>query len=134
MVTTEEFVKALGEVYISKKSDAEVHNLCEFARQRGWLEEQDMLLWNRGIERRQAARIIHEFLRIEFLIPDLRDWSNAKKLKDLYDCRVCAKHVAQVVERGIMPPIEPDRFMLLRQVYEGDLQDILERLNKVITE
>lgn len=134
MVTTEEFVKALGEVYISEKPDAEVHNLCEFARQRGWLEEQDLLLWNRGIERRQAARIIHEFLRIEFLILDLRDWSNAKKLKDLYDCRVCAKHVAQVVERGIMPPIEPDRFMLLRQVYEGDLQDILERLNKVITE
>ena len=30
------------------------------------------------------------------------DMSGAKGLKDLYDCRVCANHIAQVYMRGIM--------------------------------
>ena len=30
------------------------------------------------------------------------DISGAAALKDLYDCRVCANHVAQVYTRGIM--------------------------------
>ena len=33
---------------------------------------------------------------------DIGDISQAYKLKDLFDCRVCANHVAQVYLRGIM--------------------------------
>lgn len=132
MITTKQFVNALEEVYISKKKEASTEDFISYGRHRGWLDEQNIIQWEQNIERRHAAVIFHEFLRIEFGVEDLRDWSNANKLKDLYDCRVCAKHVAQVVERQIMPPLEPKRFMLLRPVSEDDFIIMLERLKNVI--
>lgn len=132
-------INALHEVYITKKQTITIQNFVDYGRHRGWLEEQDVNLGD-GVggsfflDRRSTARIIHEFLRIEFAIPELRDWSHAHKLKDLYDCRVCAKHVAQMVERNIMPPLETDRFMLLRPVSEAELPEIINRINKVIDE
>ena len=35
-------------------------------------------------------------------ISDLQDISKADELRDLYDCRVCANHIAQVYLRDIM--------------------------------
>ena len=42
------------------------------------------------------------YLLKETKIPDLKDISKAYELTDLFDCRVCATHVAQVYCRGIM--------------------------------
>lgn len=69
---------------------------------KGWLEEADFIGAGQAIERRIAARIIHQFLRIECGEPDEEKWQSVSDLKDLYDCRTCVNHVAQVFTKGIM--------------------------------
>ncbi len=54
--------------------------------------------------RRDAARLIHLYLKKQG-VEDLADISGAEVLKDLYDCRVCVNHIAQVFLRGIMDGI-----------------------------
>lgn len=54
------------------------------------------------ITRKQAAIIIHEYLRCVLHEDDDRETSLAKELKDLYDCRICVKHIEQVYVKGIM--------------------------------
>ena len=57
------------------------------------------------ITRKQAAIIIHEFMRKVLLEEDEPDVSAARELKDLYDCRVCVKHIEQMYVKGIMTPM-----------------------------
>jgi len=54
------------------------------------------------ITRKQAAIIVHEFLRKVLKEADETDVSRARKLKDLYDCRICVQHIEQVYCKGIM--------------------------------
>lgn len=56
----------------------------------------------KNLLRKQAACIVHEFLREQLEEEDEPDVSEAMKLRDLYDCRVCAGHVMQVYVKGIM--------------------------------
>ena len=74
----------------------------DYGYQVGWLEDMDITYCNEPLQRKNAARILHEFMRIELKEADVEDISPAKKLRDLYDCRVCAKHVMQVYTKGIM--------------------------------
>ena len=74
----------------------------EYGYLTGWLEDMDVTYCNEPLLRKNAARILHEFMRIERKEPDEDDISPAKKLRDLYDCRVCARHVMQVYTKGIM--------------------------------
>ena len=68
----------------------------------GWLEYEDELFKDEPISRKNMARIFHMYLLKEKGISDLHDIQKAGELRDLYDCRVCANHVAQVYLRGIM--------------------------------
>ncbi len=79
--------------------------LCELLRYghfRGWLEDSDERHPESMLNRQTAARIIHQFMVVELHVPDSTDISAAEKLRDLYTCRVCANHIAQVYARGIM--------------------------------
>ena len=58
------------------------------------------------LDRRGAAKITHLFIRDVFGIKDLDNIDPAEKLRDLYDCRVCVNHIAQMYLRGIMDAIE----------------------------
>jgi len=57
------------------------------------------------ITRKQVAIIIHEYLKRILCEEDEKDISKALILKDLYDCRVCVNHIAQVFIKGIIAPI-----------------------------
>ena len=81
---------------------AATEDLLRYGHYRGWLEDQDERQPQAPLNRQTAARITHEFMRIELQIPDLADITPATKLKDLYTCRVCANHIAQIYTRGIM--------------------------------
>lgn len=59
--------------------------------------------------KKTAARIVHEFMLNVLKWPDL-DWGDATKLKDIYDCRVCANAIAQTYLRGIILPSKEDVF------------------------
>ncbi len=77
--------------------------ICE-----GWLEPADELQKDDILEKRVAARIVHQFLRLVLKEQDEDDWSAATRLKDLYDCRTCVNHVAQVYCKGIIEGEEKD--------------------------
>ena len=77
-------------------------NVFAFGQEHGWLEYEDELYGNEPVSRKQEARIIHMFILKEEGIKDIPDISRAEVLRDLYDCRVCANHIAQVYLRGIM--------------------------------
>lgn len=79
--------------------------LCELLRYghfRGWLEDSDERHPESMLNRQTAARIIHQFMVVELGVPDIADIKEAERLRDLYTCRVCANHIAQVYVRGIM--------------------------------
>lgn len=57
------------------------------------------------LSRLDAAVMLHKYLLEVAGIPDLEDISAAAVLKDLYDCRKCVNHIAQVYLRGIMKPV-----------------------------
>ncbi len=58
------------------------------------------------LKRIDAAIMIHKYLRDVLGIPDLTDISGADVLRDLYDCRKCVNHIAQVYLRGLMKALE----------------------------
>lgn len=72
--------------------------------------------------RKDAARILHLYMLNVLNIKDEEDISQASVLKDLYDCRVCVNHIAQVYLKGIMKAHE----------YPGGL--LIFDLNSEITE
>ncbi len=81
---------------------AEEPNFLHYAHIRGWIEDQDERFCDKNINRQTAARIIHQFMKIEMGLPDLQDISAANVLADLYTCHTCVNHIAQVFLRGIM--------------------------------
>ncbi len=73
----------------------------------GLLIETEEYLYRRDREcrRADAARILHQYLKNFKKLPDLMDFSTLKDIKDLYDCRICANAIAQVLLRNIMTPV-----------------------------
>ena len=94
---TEDFIREL-----CKATGEEYSDVFTRGRREGWLEEADELYPDRDISRKNVARILHQYLLKVRDIPDIGDISEAYKLKDLFDCRICANHVAQVYLRGLM--------------------------------
>lgn len=95
-MNTEAFVKEL-----CIKAEMEHDGIFKRGRIEGWLEAEDEVFKDRSITRKNVARICHMYLRKVMNVADL-DINGANKLKDLYDCRTCANHIAQVYMRGIM--------------------------------
>ncbi|MUT68577.1 rhodanese-like domain-containing protein [Paenibacillus sp. NEAU-GSW1] len=104
-VTTEQFVTM---VIRSCKGNIEPTRGCwssgymDYALYKGIIEDYDLTNISKPIERRSAARIVHEALLTEFGEKDEYEWSAAEKLRDLYSCHTCVMHIAQVYVKGIM--------------------------------
>ena len=96
-MTREQFILRLLEVFKEDADDVYSNGL-----EKGWLEFEDKLYRDDEITRKNIARIIHMYLLKVCGIHDIQDISKAGELRDLYDCRVCANHVAQIYLRGIM--------------------------------
>ena len=96
-MTRKEFILALCIAFEADNNDIFIRG-----QKNGWLEYEDELYSDDPVSRKNIARIIHMYLMKEQGIPDLSDIKKAEVLRDLYDCRTCANHVAQVYLRGIM--------------------------------
>ena len=94
---TDDFIRELCKVTGEEYSDVYIRG-----RRAGWLEEADQLYPDAAVSRKNVARILHQYLLKVRSISDIGDISEAYKLKDLFDCRICANHVAQVYLRGLM--------------------------------
>ena len=79
------------------------------------------------LTRKITARLIHEFMLNIFGIAD-EEWKESGKLKDIYDCRVCANAIAQVYDRGIMPAYKENVFGLNELVSEAEAKEYIKKL------
>ena len=101
-MTVRDFVGLLWESFSPSIKNIDDGNLLHYGRTRYWLEDIDEEKPENSLDKRTAARIIHQFMRMELGIKDIPDVAKARELKDLYTCRICTAHVAQVYVRGIM--------------------------------
>lgn len=126
-VSVKQFVSDILRQYGKAEED-----VISYGYHTGWLEDQDVTGKNQGLDRRTAARIIHQFMRYELKEQENIDISPAAKLQDLYDCRSCVMHVAQVYGKGIMDGmLSPDGrliFGMMEPVFLEESRSILECL------
>ena len=79
--------------------------------------------------RRDAARLIHLYLYMVLGEKDL-DWGEYGKLKDIYECRICANAIAQVCIKGIMLPEKEDEFGVFREVGDKEAEELIRIVSK----
>lgn len=133
-VTTGQFVAMLIRLLKTNKpsvNQADMGSQSEYmnyALGRGLIEDYDMGNENYPIERRAAARIVHETLIIELGEKDEQEWSAANRLQDLYICRTCVMHIAQVYVKGIMLGRDNSMFDVKGKISYTEAQAIIERL------
>jgi len=113
-------------------------NLLLYAHTRGWLEDQDERFCDKNLNRQTAARIVHQFMKIELGVSDLPDIRPANVLADLYTCHTCVNHIAQVYLRGLMPAQTVERdgveykiFNHLEEVTEEEITFLFSQLLQV---
>ncbi|MCR5846962.1 MAG: hypothetical protein K6G75_02425 [Lachnospiraceae bacterium] len=102
---------------------------------KGVLKTGDFLDKNELIDRKNVARILHNYLRIVLKEKDEEDISKAYILKDLFDCRVCANHIAQVYLKGIMDAENLNGlviFDVFGKVREDETEDYFRKIGKFI--
>ena len=102
--------------------------------QKGVLETGDLSETFEEIDRRSVSRILHNFMRIVLGIKDESDISKAYVLKDLFDCRVCANHIAQVYLKGVMKEDNIDGLIIFDvygKVTENDVEVWLEAVREI---
>lgn len=146
MISVGEFVSRLfalrGSQRQSPAPQLTLPELLRYGHFRGWLEDSDERQPQAPLNRQTAVRITHQFMLIELKIPDLADISPAAKLKDLYTCRVCTNHIAQLYTRGIMgaKKEEPDIadssalfFNHLQLMTKEEVSVLLEKLLQLIS-
>ena len=133
-ITILKFIELL-KISFPEKFPANNTNILNYAHTRGWIEDQDERFCNNDLNRQTAARIIHQFMKIELGVPDLQDISAAKILADLYTCHTCVNHIAQVYLRGIMDAqfverdgVEYKIFNHLEFVLEEEVACIIEKI------
>lgn len=79
------------------------------------------------LTRKIAARLLHEFM-LNILGFFDEEWKEAGKLKDIYDCRVCANAIAQVYDRGIMPQAREQVFGLNETVTAAEAEEYIKKM------
>ena len=110
--------------------------------ERGLIDAEDVHQPDKALTRGDAARLSHLYLLREKNIQDLKNITEAEALRDLYDCRVCANHIAQVFLRGIMFGTEipgiiegiGKGFLLFdtrKKIDPEEAENIIERLNDI---
>ena len=102
--------------------------------QKGVFETGDLSESFEEIDRRSVSRILHNFMRIVLGIKDESDISKAYVLNDLFDCRVCANHIAQVYLKGVMKEVNIDGLIIFDvygKVTENDVEVWLEAVREI---
>ncbi len=104
----------------------------EEARLSGIIEGYESEHTNLRLLRKDAARILHLYMQKVLGVRDEGDITNASVLKDLYDCRVCVNHIAQVYLRGIMKGhVYPNGLLLFDSDSEISEEECKEAINRI---
>ncbi|RIX59673.1 rhodanese-like domain-containing protein [Paenibacillus nanensis] len=130
-VTTEEFVTMIirsSKSHIEPISGSLSLGYIDYALHKGIIEDYDLSNISKPIERRSAARIVHEALLTEFGEKDEPEWSAAENLRDLYSCRTCVMHIAQMYVKGIMLGRDHNLFDAAGSVTHAEAATIVARM------
>ncbi len=110
----------------NEKAIVEAHKL-------GLIDQDDTKHPDEAVVRKKAAKIFHMYLLNVMHVKDEDDISPASIMKDLYDCRVCVNHIAQVYLKGIMKAHEyPGGLILFDsdvEITEAEVKEALDNLN-----
>lgn len=106
---------------------------------RGIIEEYDLINKDNPIDRKSAARITHQYMLMEMKVGDIKDITPALVLRDLYDCRVCVNHIAQVFLRKLMegmeiPGLSDEKFIIFdskKEVSAYEAMNIRDKLRTI---
>ncbi len=131
IVTTGQFITMIMEAIrgiIRPRGDNCISGHMDYALQKGIIEDYDIGNWDFPIERRAAARITHEALLMELGEMDEGDWSAANSLQDLYICRTCVIHLAQMYVKGIMLGRDNSMFDVKGRISYFEARSIVERM------
>ena len=95
--------------------------------------------YKEGMTRGDLAKMLHQYIKNDKGIRDIDDISGAAVLKDLYDCRVCVDHIAQVYLRGLMDaffiPGKPEGFYIFdreRKVMREEFDETICRIRELM--
>lgn len=115
-----------------RRTETIAEDAISYGYSKGWLEDMDVTGRKLPISRKSAARIVHQFMRFELRETEFLEISPAGELQDLYDCRSCVMHVAQVYCKGIMDELVFGEGSLIfgmdKLVCADECADILDRL------
>jgi rhodanese-related sulfurtransferase len=100
----------------------------DYALHKGIIEDYDMTNISNPIERRSAARIVHEVLLTELGEKDETQWSAAENLRDLYSCHTCVMHIAQMYVKGIILGRDNNLFDVKGSVTYAETDAIVVRM------
>lgn len=98
-MSTEEFIDYLIEEFESSGHEEEREDIAVFWKEVMTYYSDSML--KSSLNKKNAARVLYTFCNTVKHLPKV-SWKTAGKLKDIYECRVCAEAIAQVFERGII--------------------------------
>jgi rhodanese-related sulfurtransferase/deoxycytidylate deaminase len=130
-ITTEQFVTMIIKSYkgdIDPIRDDWDSEYLYYALSKGIIEDYDIINRNKPIERRSAARIVHEALLTELSERDEEQWSAAEELLDLYSCHTCVRHIAQVYVKGIFYKRDNNVFDIEGNMTLSEATAIVERM------
>lgn len=113
---------------MESKNEKHLSEYIDYALHKGIIEDYDIVNINSPIERRAIARIVHKVLLVELGEKDEDEWSAANDLKDLYNCRTCVIHIAQMYVKGIMLSHEDDIFDVRGNINYDEAQSIIVRM------
>ena len=130
-VTTKQFLEMImlaSNGGMKSKDEKALSEYIDYALHKGIITDYDIAKIDSPIERRATARIVHEVLLHELGEKDEDEWSAANDLKDLYNCRTCVIHIAQMYVKGIMLSREDDIFDVKGNINYDEAQSIIIRM------
>lgn len=95
--------------------------------EKGIVNSKDICSSQGQLLRKDAARIIYGIV-YNIKGEEDCDWYSALSLKDIYDCRVCAKFIAQVYSKGIMEAWGEDYFGLDKVMTKNRAEQAIRRI------
>ena len=123
-MSTEDFIDYIINEYEMIAPEESGHDSDSFWKEVMTYYSDSML--KASVTKKNAARILYAFLRHVIKIPNV-DWNNAKRLRDIYECRVCAEAIAQTYERGIINASAETAFGINDVMMEADLRDSVRK-------
>ena len=99
-----------------------------------WTAGEDFGSSDEILLRKNCARILHRYLQKVMGVKDLSiGLPSYEDVRDIYDCRICAPHISQVLARGIMQTYTRGNLQLFEGNREVDQKEASEYIRRMLS-